>query len=83
MYQTYGITGMEIHKLTDGRDYIKIDGDIFEGAQKKKFSFFASQYTTKIGASISNQVDRFLKDLKKVKKMDISDEMIRVIKCIN
>ena len=83
MYKTYGITAMELHKLSDGRDYVKIDGDIFTGAKKKGFSFFASQYTTKMNTPINKQVEKFLNDIKKVRKMNISDDVIRIIKCIH
>lgn len=82
MYKTYGITGMEVHRLSDGRDYIKLDGNIFEGP-KRRFSFFASEYTSKVGTAINKQVAKFLKDIKKVRKMNISDDVINIVKCIH
>ena len=83
MYKTYGITAMEIRKYNDGRECINIDGDIFEGSKKKNFSYFVSNCSTERCQPLNKNIEIFLKDIKKVRKMNITDDMIRVIKCIH
>ena len=85
MYQKYGITAMQLRKFDDGRECISIDGDIFEGTKKKNFSYTTSRpyFSLKKGISPYKNVEKFLKELYDVRKMNISDSMINVIKCIH